>query len=937
MRKFWIGLGCCVGLWAQEERRIFPLRAEQPRVSGRVIDARTGEGLPGVQVSLGQSGTFSDQQGFFQLPFHGPDTLRAFLLGYRTVKVPLTAPVASLLLRVTPLESQLDTVRIVSEVSRETEAGLFLERLRSLEIGELYAQEAILKRSTDFYVPNALRRMPGVSLLSGRFISIRGLSERYNSYAFWAAYPAWTRYDGSFGEVEELITTLLGRVEVRKSWTPDLLGHFGGGMVDFQLPQPGRQEGLQVAYTSEIDLSATARPFPLLRGPVQEPLPRDFPAPAAVQASENAGRPLPENFAYGKQVRRYTIPDTLPYAWPGGLLTLLYERRGNHWAMSLRGALSQRYLASQMQFSDGSFEEVDGKWRFVPTLVSQHRHPVRYFSRSGGGALSLSYAPSSKHTFLLEAFGLTSSAQRTMREESHYLNPDIDSTQLVYSLYPTFLVQRSYLTIGRLNWTLLPSEKNVVRTQVGVVFQGHAIPQAGAMNYVRYPGDSLIRYEQELYGESEIYAQVWTSRTRAWQMYAHPYAEWKWGLPDRWLQLRIGAWASREEQRFTGRQLGFMTDTAGGGPAVLDPAVYLWENVRHVYDPAYIGPGGWYLIERTTDYHRHRGLTSILAGYGWLRVGFSAQLEALLGGRYEYWHRTLYYTPLATEVEAPLHTYHTGHWLPAFLLKYALTERQSLRLATTLTLIRPPLPAQVPLAYFDYLWAYYWRGDTALTSGRSYNLDLRYEWLQDKENLLAITLFYKRLYNLPEQYLIPASFQLTFMYSLRNRAWGEIGGIELEARKTLYHQGDNRLWLYFTGTLSESAAERSFLKKLGRLEGRLQGQAPIVINAGALFESKRWELSNFLNYTSAQIWALGFDPTIYPHILEEKRFSWEVQASYRLSSHWEVRIAWWDILNQPYRRTQRAFNANQFDPNRDNVANWEKAAYRTYLTVRYQL
>ncbi|RMF47291.1 MAG: hypothetical protein D6750_09250 [Bacteroidetes bacterium] len=69
MRKFWIGVGCCVGLWAQEERITSPLRAEQPRVSGRVIDARTGEGLPGVQVSLGQSGTFSDQQGFFPATF----------------------------------------------------------------------------------------------------------------------------------------------------------------------------------------------------------------------------------------------------------------------------------------------------------------------------------------------------------------------------------------------------------------------------------------------------------------------------------------------------------------------------------------------------------------------------------------------------------------------------------------------------------------------------------------------------------------------------------------------------------------------------------------------------------------------------------------------------------------------------------------------------
>lgn len=43
------------------------------------------------------------------------------------------------------------------------------------------------------------------------------------------------------------------------------------------------------------------------------------------------------------------------------------------------------------------------------------------------------------------------------------------------------------------------------------------------------------------------------------------------------------------------------------------------------------------------------------------------------------------------------------------------------------------------------------------------------------------------------------------------------------------------------------------------------------------------------------------------------------------------------MVNQPYRRTQRALNADQFDPRRDNVAIWERAAYRGYLTVRYRL
>ncbi|MCS7189329.1 MAG: hypothetical protein RMJ66_01095 [Bacteroidia bacterium] len=136
-----------------------------------------------------------------------------------------------------------------------------------------------MKRSTDFYVPNVLRRLPGVSLLSGRHVSIRGLGERYNAFAFWAAYPAWLNYDASFGELDQLISTLLGRVEVRKFWTPELLGHFGGGRVDFQLPTPS-STGWQVSYTAELDAEAVLRPFSVFSSPLREPISADFPEPA---------------------------------------------------------------------------------------------------------------------------------------------------------------------------------------------------------------------------------------------------------------------------------------------------------------------------------------------------------------------------------------------------------------------------------------------------------------------------------------------------------------------------------------------------------------------------------------------------------------------------------------------------------------------------------
>jgi hypothetical protein len=137
------------------------------------------------------------------------------------------------------MDVELEAVEIVEEADKATEAAVAVERLRSLEFGESYTSERIMRQTTDFYVPNVLRRLPGVNLLSGRWVSVRGLTERYNAFTFGMAYPGWLRYDGSMSVNQDLVSTLLGRVEVRKVWTPELLGHFGGGLINYQLPEGG--------------------------------------------------------------------------------------------------------------------------------------------------------------------------------------------------------------------------------------------------------------------------------------------------------------------------------------------------------------------------------------------------------------------------------------------------------------------------------------------------------------------------------------------------------------------------------------------------------------------------------------------------------------------------------------------------------------------------
>lgn len=802
---------CSLGaIWAQGGilRRIARISVSAPppppsHIRGKIIDGNTGEPLPGVLVRTPQKGTYTSEKGLFSLSFTGPETLTVFLPEYRILKVFIAQPQSDMVLRLFPLETETEPVQIIDEVQKETEAAVFVERMRSLEIGELYSQEQIAQRSTDFYVPNVLRRLPGVSLLSGRFLSIRGFSERYNAFAFSGVYPAWLSYDGSFLEIDQMLSTLFGKIEVRKFWTPELLGHFGGGLVDLQIPT-AVSEGLQVGWTSEIDFWAIGRPFPRFRRPWRSPLPADFPSPATIQASENAGNPLPENFSYGQRMRRYTAPDTLPWALPGGFLTLGWGRGSEKWQVSLRASLMKRQLRSQILFQDGLFEERDGTWQFAPTYLPSKRNPVWWDIQGGGASWHAAYQPNTHHALSLEGLFTSITTQRIALEQGAYINANI-ITQRIPIYYPSFLLQKHRLFLLRPTWQLTGFQAWKAALQAGLTLQQQDIPQAGAMNYAQYPGEPELSYEKELYGDYEIYAQVWTSRSRARQGFLHPWVERRWETSWGWLQGRLGAWFSQEHQSFRSRQLGYMPDTAGGAPDVLDPAVYTLPFIRRVYDPEYILPGGWYLIERTSDLHNHRGRTTILAGYGWLRAALGRRWEALIGLRYEYWQRKLWHVPIATEQEEPLQTFQDAHLLPALLVKYRLAEKHSLRLGGNFTLIRPPLPSQVPLRFFDFMYAYYWSGDLTLSTARSYNAELRYEWLSDKDNLLAAGIFYKYLRNLPEIYMTPASFMAVFNYSNRKRRWGEVMGVELETRKTLWENQSHRFWSYLTLTLSESA------------------------------------------------------------------------------------------------------------------------------------
>jgi hypothetical protein len=936
MRCFisYLAIGLCIDLlWAQEEAR-GGRRTEgytvQSWVSGKVIDRRTGESLAGVLVQLGGKGVYTDMRGEFRVPYkRAGDTLVVSLLGYRTVKVPVVRA-GEVVVSLEPFEAELGTVEIVEEADRATEAAVAVERLRSLEFGEAYTAERIMKQTTDFYVPNVLRRLPGVSLLSGRWVSIRGLGERYNAFAFWAAYPTWLRYDASMPIVNELVSTLLGRVEIRKVWTPELLGHFGGGMIDFQLPEGG-ESGLTIAVTGEMGSWGLGRRYPGVRGSWAQWENRDLPDPALIQATAPADRPTAENFVYARQYRRLVVPDTGAFVPPGPLVSISYNGQKGRWQGTLRAVYGQRWNRERLVLSDGTFDSSDGRWRYEEYLNATVE-PVWHLSRNAGLSGTLSYRLSERQRLSLSVLGVGQWSERHTLEQGSYYNSYLGG--YVTYWYPTILSERSQLGMGRLRWSH-QGESWSGGVEVGVIGQRYGVPFSGAISYGMYPGDSVLTYERDLWGSLEVFALTWHSRSGSLQGYGHPYVERWWGSREHWIKVRIGGWYSWEGQRNEARLVGLMPDTTQA--SILTPEVLLIDRIWEVYAEGNRVPGGFWLVDRTGDYHRWRAQTIIGAGYGMVRAGWG-RWEGMIGARYEGYERRFWHRPIGGEEYAPFFTERRGDLLPSAIVKYRTGEVHHIRGAAYRTLIRPPVPMQVPMQYFDYMWSFYWGGDTAYKTGSAWNADVRWEWVKGSHRLIAVGVFYKVLQALPEVYLEPTSYTEVFVFKTRNRSYGEVGGIEVEVREVLWGDVTSpRLWGYVNATISESGS-RFWRGLTDPYNERLQGQAPYVVNAGLIGRlTEKWEVGSYFNYTGPQIWAMGFDENIYPNLVERGRAFWEVQVSRRLG-RWEVRMSVWDILNQPYRRVQRVGNAfRPFDPMRDAQPVWQRDEWRFYLTVRYRV
>ncbi len=209
-------------------------------VSGRVIDAASGERLQGANVVLEGTalGAASNSSGVFHISSVPPGeyTLHASYIGYESDEQTITVEPGKMVeqnLNLNPGSVMVDNIVVYAQRTGQAKA-LNVQRT-SDNIKNVVAADQI-GRFPDPNSAEAVQRVPGISVQrdqgEGRFVQIRGTEPRLNSMAINGEILPAPEGDVRFVAMDVIPADQIASIEVNKAITPDMDAEAIGGSVN---------------------------------------------------------------------------------------------------------------------------------------------------------------------------------------------------------------------------------------------------------------------------------------------------------------------------------------------------------------------------------------------------------------------------------------------------------------------------------------------------------------------------------------------------------------------------------------------------------------------------------------------------------------------------------------------------------------------------------
>lgn len=905
----------------------------QGMIKGKVVSSESAEELIGATVFLkGTSiGAVVDFEGNYlikNVPV-GKQTVICSYISFNSDSIEVNVADKQVVMHNFSLQNSsvaLSDFVVEAKAVRSSENYMLKVKQKSATVMEGITAQEITKRG-DNDVASAAKRVTGVTIEGGKYVYVRGLSDRYSKTTLNGAEIPGLDPNKNAVELDLFPTNMIENMTVVKSFSPDLPGSFTGGLLNIETKDFPEKFTLQfsagVSYntfssfndqflshggaSSELfgkDDGGRDIPEPILTGGVPPLFVNNAQLETVTKSfskeMEGVETPSSINQRYSLSVgnQKTVFGNTL-----GFVAGLSYSREFVH---KQQNAFSGRYSLT------GSVDEVE------ELITQQELNDTKSQEEVLMGALgNLSYKIGKNNKLSLTYVRNQSGTKETTFQEGIFPKEDqglhyqtrslsyqerqLTSYQLKGDHYIEGLkkLKIDWLTAYSTSSQYTPDQRYfsndyTVSTDNDTAYSINASAYPAPARFYRYLDQSTFDAKMNL--EFTLFEKDGkSSKIKFGGAYLYQ---------DRTLSEFRYNYRKQGASMFTGSVVDYLADENMTLPSPGNPV------------SQYI-----YMEDASEKRNNYVGEQIITAGYLMGDVWATKKLRVIGGARLE----TTYITSVSADETQQAGLLESVDILPAINTSYALSPKTNLRAAYSRTLARPTFREISGFASYDFAANWIIIGNPELDRTLVDNFDLRFELFPNLGELVSFGVFYKNFTN-PIEFVFNTQAQNDEL-TWRNVENGKLYGVEVEVKKQLKFISNDKQQFNIGGNFSLITSKVDIDKQQLELiraqdpsaasTREMYGQSPYIVNAFLGYNNDSLGLSVNLNYNVAgeKITLVVVDAT--PNVKAQPVHQLNVNLTKTLGDHFKLRISASNLLNpivkqtQVYKDVEYTFNSYQ--------------------------
>ncbi len=906
-------------------------------IFGKVYDDTNGEPLigAGIRIEGSEQVVFTDLDGAFAFEGVKPGTyvVVGFMDGFSETKVQDVVVAAgqrreiSLNMGVAGVVAEL----VVTAASTEnSEVGLLRYRRKSSTISDAISVEEI-KRAGGGNAADAMSRVTGASVVDGKYVTIRGLGDRYTSTHLNGVELPTADPDVKAFQADLFPSQILDHIVTVKSFTPEKPGNFTGGIIDIATSRYPTEFTYDISFSWAHDENATGNDdFLLYKGSGSDWRGSDDGLRALPGILDGGNTSIPDPFtAQSNEQEAQLLNDISKSFTPVMSPTAETGSSNKNFGVSVGDQVSLfgrklGYLATFSYSRKNDFRDnwERARWKMTEPGSDNLSAQSNFMGSKGtdkvnwGGLLTANYMVSSNHELsanVIYTQGGESSAQYyegQWPEQFSSNNAFLESRVLKYTernlnswqargrhYFPDFL-ESSF------DWSASFAKNTQDEPDTRIFTDNYSIRTVNgeeARNYSITPSiyNNPARYYRELSEDTTTFGL-------------------NWSIPVQWMgaasgELKFGLLSESKDRSFLEDRYEYTAASAIRFNG--DPESYFSDDMTGII--GYDGNTGRYIfgnvIQQSPDARggNYEGEMDLLAYYGQVDLPLTDKLRAIAGARMESAEMSVFNGETRGELN-------DDDLLPSLNLIYQLSGSMNLRGSYGRTLARPTFREKAPYASFDFIADGIYLGNPDLKRTLIDNLDLRWEMYPGAGELIAASVFYKKMENPIER-----AYNIRFASEFGEKTYlnvdeAEIQGLELEFRKRFdaaLQRGDSSSVFsvsanltFMESTVDIPPEELAFLllrDPEASSTRSLQGEAGYIVNLGLNYDhvDLGTAVSLLYNATGERLYEVGIGGA--PDSLEQPRDALDMTFSQPIKRRFTLKFSARNLLDDDYLIQQR--------------------------------